>query len=70
LQKVNLVIPLQTLQTQALICCDFHQSVVDNFIAIVGAMKSPFVYPLYFTGDRRPQRAYSQFSAFWQGDCL
>jgi len=55
LQAVILVVRLQALQTQALACCDFQQSAVDNFIAIARGQNLQFAYPLYFTGDRRAQ---------------
>src|SRR5208283_3734665 len=58
------------LKTRALACCDFHQSVVDNFIATVRVMNLPSVYPHHFTGDRSPQRTCAQSASCWHGDCL
>jgi hypothetical protein len=42
----------ETLQTLALICCDFHQAAVANFIAPSRVIDLRLVYAFDLAGDR------------------
>jgi hypothetical protein len=62
--------PSETLQTLALICCDFHQSAVATFIAHSRVIDLRLVYAFDLAGDRGAHPTRSRFSSAWHGDCL
>jgi hypothetical protein len=68
--KAEQAFSFETLQTLALVCCDFYQAAVANFIAHSRVLDLPLVYSFDLAGDRGAQPTRSQFTSPWQDDCL